>query len=173
MLQDHEQKYVRKVQTSVTNFLYCGDEYLFLKRHENKRVDPGCLNGIGGRLEPGEDYLTAAIRETQEETGYVIGPEHLKLAGVVKLEGGYDEDWVMCFFSIRVSNKHVPIGAKTEDGDLVWIHKDKVLDSEYKLVDDLNYCFKDIVERKRIFFLTAKVDDSKKLYSTSIGRLLD
>jgi hypothetical protein len=47
-----DDKYIRKVQTSVTNFIYCGDDYLFLKRNLNKRVDPGRLNGVGGRLEP-------------------------------------------------------------------------------------------------------------------------
>ena len=111
-----EDKYIRKVQTSVTNFIYCGDYYLFLKRNPNKRIDPGKLNGVGGRLEPGEDYFAAAIRETKEETGYDVAPEDVKLTGVVKLEGGYDEDWVMCFFKIKVPNKKIPIGTKTNDG---------------------------------------------------------
>jgi len=163
--------YIRKVQTSVTNFIHCGDHYLFLNRSMKKRVDPGRLNGVGGRLEQGEDYLSAAIRETEEETGYVVTPENIQLAGVVKLEGGFPEDWVMCFFKIKVPTMKNPKEADPEDGKLIWLHKDQVLDSEYNLVDDLNYCFKDIVEGKKIFFLTAQLNDQEKIEKTSIGKL--
>ncbi len=168
-MEDH--KYIRKVQCAVTNFLYHGEEYLLLHRSSNKRIDPNRLNGIGGRVEPGENYLEAAIRETEEETGYKIGPEAVKLAGIVKLEGGYDEDWIMCFFKTKVSSKRIPKGNKTDDGTLVWLHKDNVLDSEYERVDDLNYCFQNIVEGKGIFFMTAKVDANQKIYEATISKI--
>jgi 8-oxo-dGTP diphosphatase len=163
--------HIRNSQTSVTNFLFSGDYYLFLHRNLNKRTDPGRLNGIGGRLELGENYLDAAIRETEEETGYIVTAEQIKLAGVVKLEGGYPEDWIMCFFKIEVSNKNIPKGNDTEDGDLIWIHKDEVLDSHYELVDDLNYCFKDIVEGKEMFFMTAQLNNMQKIVQTSVSKL--
>ncbi len=169
---ESDTKYIRKVQTSVTNFLVCGDDFLFLKRNSNKRIDPGKLNGVGGRLEPGEDYFAAALRETEEETGYKVSPEDMTLAAVVKLEGGYPEDWVMCFFKISVKDKNIPRGNKTEDGEFIWINKDKVLDTEHELVDDLNYCFKDIVRGDAIVFLTAKLNDDQKIYETSIGKQL-
>lgn len=163
--------HIRMVQTSVTCFLYHGDEYLFLKRSMTKRVDPGYLNGIGGRVDPGEDYLHAAIRETKEETGYNVSAEDIQLCGVVKLEGGLQEDWVMCLFKIQVKDKNIPLGNHTDDGELLWIHKDKVLDSEYKRVDDLNYCFADIVTGDKVFFMTAKLGNELKVYQTSIGKL--
>jgi 8-oxo-dGTP pyrophosphatase MutT (NUDIX family) len=166
-----EKQYKRQVQTSVTNFLYHGDEYLFLKRNESKRVDPGRLNGVGGRVEPGEDYLSAAIRETEEETGYIVSPEEITLSAIIKLEGGYSEDWVMCFFKIQVKDKNIPHGNKTEDGELIWIHKDEVLDTQYQLVDDLNYTFKEIAEGKQLIFMTAKLDENHKIYHTSISNL--
>jgi len=166
-----EEKYIRKVQCSVTNFLYCGDDYLFLHRGKHKRLDPDRLNGVGGRVEPGENYLDAAIRETEEETGYKVSSKNIKLAGIVKLEGGYNEDWVMCFFKIKVSSKKIPLGENTDDGKLVWINKEKVLDSNFELVDDLNYCFKDIVEGKYLFFMTAKLNEDEKIESTSISKI--
>lgn len=101
----YKDKYTRYVQTSVTVFIYHGDDYLFLKRNKDKRIDPGLLNGIGGKLEPGEDFATCAVRETAEETGYVISPSDLQLVSVAKLEEGYEEDWVMCFFKVKVSSK--------------------------------------------------------------------
>ncbi|NNG39117.1 NUDIX domain-containing protein [Flexivirga sp. ID2601S] len=36
----------------------------------------------GGKPEPGEDAATAAVRETAEEVGAVLCPEHLTLLGV-------------------------------------------------------------------------------------------
>jgi len=97
-------KYINPTQTSVTNFVVCNDKWLFVKRSPNKRVDPNKLNGTGGRLEPGENYVQAAIRETKEETGYSVTEKDLELAGVVKLHGGYTEDWIMCFFRINVDS---------------------------------------------------------------------
>ncbi len=168
---DEEKRYIRQVQTSVTLFLYHVNDYLFLKRDTHKRVDPGKLNGVGGRLEPGEDFLAAAIRETHEETGYKVAAKDVQLSAIVKLEGGYQEDWVMCFFRIRVPNKKIPKGNKTEDGELIWLQKDKVLNSEYNLIDDLVYTFDDIVNGKETVFMTAKFGDDQKIYDVSIGKL--
>lgn len=167
-----DKKYRRLVQTSVTCFLYHGDDYLFLKRNLSKRIDPGRLNGIGGRVEPRENYLDAAIRETKEETGYQVSVDDIRLSGVVKLDGGYSEDWVMCFFKIMVPSKKIPIGTMTdEDGELLWLHKSEILESEYELVDDLNYCMQDIVNEKELFFITAQVDKHQKIISASVSKL--
>lgn len=166
-----EDKYARKVQTSVTNFIHCGDDYLFIHRGPHKWVDANRLNGVGGRVEPGENYLNAAIREIEEETGYKVNSDDMQLSGVVKLEGGYKEDWEICFFKVEVSTKQIPLGNHTEDGKLVWIHKDNVLDSEYELVDDLNYCFKDIVDGKHIFFINAQLNEKEKVEKISISKL--
>lgn len=168
---DNQSPDKRYVQTSVTNFLYCGNEYLFLHRSKDKKIDPGKLNAIGGKLEPREDFLTAAIRETEEETGYIVKPDDIRLVGVVKLEGGYEEDWVMCFYKIRVPDKKIPKGKNTPDGTLLWLHKDKVLDSGYELVDDLYYTFEDIVAGEKIIFLTAQVGEDHKIHKTSVTKL--
>jgi 8-oxo-dGTP pyrophosphatase MutT (NUDIX family) len=163
--------YIRRVQTSVTCFLHCGDEYLFLLRSVDKKIDPNKLNGVGGRVEPGENYLAAAIRETAEETGYGVGPADTELAGIVRLEGGYDEDWVMAFFRIAVPTKTVPVGFSTPDGTLMWIHRDRVTESGHELVDDLHYCFADIAAAKTVFFATAAVGADKKITAYSASSL--
>jgi ADP-ribose pyrophosphatase YjhB (NUDIX family) len=162
-----DEQYKRLVQTSVTCFLYCGDDYLFLRRSTSKKIDPGRLNGVGGRLEKGENYADAAIREIKEETGYSLSKGDLSLAGVVKLEEGYEEDWVMCFFKARVASKSIPIGSKTQDGELVWLNKGKVLGSGYDLVDDINYCMDEIISAKAIFFITAQLNNNQKVAKIS------
>ncbi len=163
--------YHRLVQTSVTAFIHKDGKYLFLKRRDNMRIDPGLLNGVGGRLEQGEDYLTCCIREVGEETGYRISPKDIKLAGVVKLEGGYPEDWVMCFYKVEVDSFDIPKGNTIEDGELIWINEDEVLNSGHRLVDDINYCFKDIIDGSRLFFLTAVLNKQQVIEKTSISYL--
>ncbi len=167
----NDDKYIRKVQTSVTNFIYCGDEFLMLKRGAHKRIDPNKLNGVGGRVDPGEDMLNAVIRETEEETGIKANFDQVEFAGLLKIEGGYDEDWVVGIFKIKVSSKDIPIGNKTDDGELMWLHQDKVLDSEYQLIDDLRYYFKDMVEGKNFLFMNAQMDKQEKVTDFRISKL--
>jgi 8-oxo-dGTP pyrophosphatase MutT (NUDIX family) len=161
----------RYIKTSVNNFIHCGDEYLFLLRDKNKKIDAGRLNSVGGKVDPGENFLEAMIRETEEETGIIITPHDTKLVGVVRLEGGYEEDWVMCFFKTEVKDKTLPLGTNTSDGELMWIHKDKVLNSGYELVDDLNIHFLDIANSDDIIFSNIKINAKEKVESHSTMKL--
>lgn len=151
----------KPTKTSVTCFLYHDDHYLFLKRNKNVSINPGQLNGIGGKLAFGEDYLSTVIRETREETGYQVSLKDIKFCGIIKFESKDREDWITCFFRIKVPNRNIPIGNKTKEGELIWLHKDKVLISNFDLVEDLYYIFKDIVLGKEIFFLNAQVTGDK------------
>ena len=161
--------YSRMVQTAVVVFIFNKDEYLMLKRSPNNRIDPNKLNGVGGRVEKGENFLEAAVREIKEETGYVILPSNLHFCGITRLEGGYDEDWIMCLFKCSVNSKSIPKGEDTDDGKLVWIHKDKVLDSNYELISDLKYIWKDIVE-ENLFFANAQINNNEEVDKISISK---
>lgn len=165
-------KQKRSIQTSVTNFLHHNNEYLFLLRNKNKRIDPGRLNGIGGKVEPRENYLDAAIRETKEETGYEVTANDITLSAVVRLEEGYDEDWVMCFFKIEVPTKKIPLGNNTHDGKFIWIHQDEVLNTTHELVDDIKYAFEDIVKGTTISFINARLNTHQKVEKISTSRLV-
>lgn len=158
----------RYTQTSVNNFIHHKDEYLFLLRDLNKRIDGGRLNSIGGKVEIGENYLDAVIRETEEETGIKIKPQDTKLSGILKLEGGYEDDWVACFFKTEVKSKEIPNGMKTKDGTLLWIKKEDVLKSTHELVDDLYYTFPELSEGNSLFFACAKINKEEKVEAFSM-----
>jgi|GEM_PF-1306113 len=150
-------KYLEQVQTSVTIFLHHGDDFLFLKRAAHKHTDPNIVNGIGGRLEKGEDYLTAAIRETEEETAYKVSKEAARLLGVVKSYGSYYSNiWVICFFGIEVDYKKVLFKPSTADGEFMWINKNDILSGRVKLNfhKQLTLCMEEILNPKGVFFLT-------------------
>ncbi len=161
----------RDVIYSVTNFLHCEGKYLMLKRSTNAKVDANKLNGIGGKLEPGENYLDAAIRETKEETGYEVSLNNIQFVGIIKLHGGYPQDWVMCFFKIEVPTLNIPHGNYVKEGELIWMDKDNVLTSEHELVDDLNYCFKEIIKNEGQFFITEEVGEDEKIKEISMSIL--
>ncbi len=161
---------MRNVLYSTTVFLYFGDEYLMLHRLGNVGVDKNRLNGIGGKLEEGENFLDSAIRETKEETGYELNVPNIKFSGIIKLNGGYPDDWVMCFFKARVSSKEIPHGSKVKEGELLWMHKNEVLNSSYELVDDLHHVWENIVNGK-VFFATTEVGEDEKVKEISMTTL--
>lgn len=161
---------MRKTLYSTTVFLVFDDEYLMLHRTGNVSVDKNRLNGIGGKLEIGENFLDSAIRETKEETGYEVKPDEVKFCGIVNLHGGYPDDWVMCFFKVKVSSKNIPHGSKIREGELIWMHKDNIIGSEFELVDDLNYLWEAIVNNS-VFFADTIVSSNEKIEKISVSYL--
>ena len=152
--------WTQQTKASVTNFLYCGDEYLFIKRNPDSRVMPSQVNGIGGKLKNGESYVSAAIRETDEETGYQVNEKDIKFCGLIKFENREGDDWITCFFKIAVADKKIPTGNKNEEGELFWVNKNEVLSTE-NIADDINYIWEDVVDEKNTFFLTVEVNDNQ------------
>ncbi len=59
-----------------------GDEVLLIRK--KRGLGAGKINAPGGRLDPGETPLQAAIRETQEEVG--LTPLNLELRAVLRFQ---------------------------------------------------------------------------------------
>lgn len=162
----------RLTQKSVTVFLHHQDQYLFVKRAAHKYTDAGLFNGTGGKLDPGENFLECAVRETEEETGYLVKPEDCSLVGVINLTGGYAEDWVMCFFVIEVPTLEIPIGHNPDEGEFHWLSSEQIESGEFPIVDDLKYSWQHIHQRQ-LFFMSAELNDDEKIVSHSLTLLLD
>jgi 8-oxo-dGTP diphosphatase len=67
-------------------FLTCDLRVLLLKGAPHKRLWAGRYNGLGGHIERGEDVLSSALRELNEETG--IKDVDLWLCGVITIDAG-------------------------------------------------------------------------------------
>lgn len=60
-------------------------DLLLQKRSENKDAFPGCYDiSSAGHLPAGQDYLTSALRELEEELGIKAEPEQLHFMGLLK-----------------------------------------------------------------------------------------
>ena len=132
-------------------FLRHGDECLMLKRGMHKTYDPGLMNGVGGKLDAGEDFLTAAIRETKEQSGYILQSNQLFFSGLIRVDG-LPEDWIIAYFTAQVRSKEIPAGNNTEDGELLWIPVTKVLSGRYEIVSGIAKIFDNIMDESSIFF---------------------
>lgn len=152
----------REVIQVVTVFLKYRSKYLILHRNPSKKIDPDTLNGVGGKVEMGESAVDAGVRETMEETGYLLNPTDLEFSGVLSLYNGYTSDFVVTFFTAQVPDDRVPHGLHTEDGNLQWMTYKEFIENPIKKCDDLNYIFED-VDKNRKFIGSALFDDEMKI----------
>lgn len=104
------------------------DQRRVLMVHRNARPDDahlGKYNGLGGKLEPGEDVAAGMAREILEEAG--IGCTRMRLRGTINWPGfgKHGEDWFGFIFLIDAFDGE-PLRRNVE-GDLEWIERDQLL----------------------------------------------
>lgn len=79
-------------------------------------------NGIGGKLEDGEDPYAACLREIREETGLAVDRPVLRALLVVSVKSTGDL-WVIFVFTAKApGGDPVP----SSEGDLEWVEIDRV-----------------------------------------------
>ncbi|MBL7816778.1 MAG: NUDIX domain-containing protein [Saprospiraceae bacterium] len=94
--------------------------YLLLKR--NKEPFVGHYVPVGGKIEPYESPLKAAIRETFEETGLVITQP--KFCGVLVESSPIKYNWIVFIYLADIDRVPPP---PCPEGVLEWIEHDAIL----------------------------------------------
>jgi 8-oxo-dGTP diphosphatase len=102
-------------------FILSEDKKSVLLVHRNKRDDDqhlGKYNGLGGKMEAGEDIFSCIKREVLEEAGIVCG--NVELRGTVSWPGfgKNGEDWFGFIFLVHTYQGKP--GLTNEEGDLYW-----------------------------------------------------
>jgi 8-oxo-dGTP diphosphatase len=97
--------------------------------HRNRRPDDahyGKYNGLGGKLDPGEDIVTGVRREVREESG--LECETLLLRGTISWPGfgKHGEDWFGFIF--RVDRWSGRPRADNHEGTLEWVEREQLLE---------------------------------------------
>ena len=86
-----------------------------------------------GKLEPGEDNKKlAAIRELQEETGYVVEEEKLEMLCDVHVALGYSSELITIYY---VDNLEYAGEQNPDDDEFINLRKYKI-EEAFKLLDD-------------------------------------
>lgn len=110
-------------------YVFSPDGRRVLMIHRNTRPEDahfGKYNGLGGKLDPGEDVVAGFKREIREEAG--IECESVRLAGTISWPGfgKSGEDWFGFIFRIdRFTG--TPFSANPE-GSLEWVDAARVLE---------------------------------------------
>jgi isopentenyldiphosphate isomerase len=92
-------------------------ELLLQKRSLNKDVAPGKWDtSVGGHVSPGEDLLTAALREMEEELGVI--PDNNKYLYSYRYENAYESEIVHTYRCIH--NGPFPFNKEEIDAVAFW-----------------------------------------------------
>jgi 8-oxo-dGTP diphosphatase len=108
-------------------YVFSTDRQKVLMIHRNTRPDDahyGKYNGLGGKLDPGEDVVSGMRREIREEAA--IECTELHLAGTISWPGfgKQGEDWFGFIFRIT-GFTGIPLASNPE-GSLEWIEVDRI-----------------------------------------------
>ncbi len=112
------------------SFLLRGEEILLLRLAPDRGAWAGCLNGIGGHIEAGEDPLTSARREIIEEAGLTAA--ELRLCGLILIDVGGSPGIGLYAFVGEADPGELRPGP---EGNLVWVPSTAL--GQERLVEDL------------------------------------
>lgn len=112
-------------------FLFNGGDVLLIQRSPSARLFPGMYNGVGGHVERGEDILSAAQREVQEETGLDVPT--LVLRCLLHVDEGADRPGVLVFIFVGHTQRRDVVDSS--EGTLHWVPLAHI--SELNLLPDL------------------------------------
>lgn len=122
----------------VGNFVQYQDKIILLRRQNNK--PQGNTWGIpSGKIDEGEDLITATCRETFEETGIIIPRTELKFFKTTYVRYA-DYDFVYHMFSYILTTPVATSLSTTEHKEIKWVTVREAF--SLPLIEDLDECLK-------------------------------
>ena len=109
-------------------FIIEGQDFLMMKRAENKKIAPGMWAGVGGHSEPSEinNPKAACIREIYEETGIEEkNLEKLELRYIILRRDKAEITLIYYFIGLACTRYYED---KTQEGKLYWISESELMD---------------------------------------------
>jgi 8-oxo-dGTP diphosphatase len=97
----------------VLGFLFTPDNHVVLIRKNRPIWQKGFLNGVGGKIEPGEAPKTAMIREFREETGLKI--KTWEKVFILDGENNDGERYKVHIFKARTPHTDPKVESKTDE----------------------------------------------------------
>jgi 8-oxo-dGTP diphosphatase len=118
------------LSNSAAAFLKRGNEYLLMKRAENRKISPGVWSCIGGKFETYElnDPQAACLREVKEETGITDDQIH-NLALRYVIVRRYRDTIRQTYIYFGETDAELTV--TTDEGELYWIPESELLNRTY------------------------------------------
>lgn len=107
-------------KTATLCILKSGPYFLLLQRL--KEPNKGLYTPVGGKLDPFESPMAAALRETREETGIAVPA--VRYAGILTESAPTGYNWVNFVYWAEIDFVPAP---PCPEGTLAWIHTDELL----------------------------------------------
>lgn len=129
------------------------DKYLLMQRL--KSPNKGQYVSVGGKVEPFERPIEAAIRELKEEARIQV--HDLDYCGLITETSPTNYNWIAYIYKAEVRHFEPP---KCDEGRFVWLTKDELLQLPTPITSPLVY---DYIEREIIFTLDVLYDKEHQL----------
>jgi len=116
-----------KVRVLSGAFIIEGQDFLMMKRAENKKIAPGMWAGVGGHSEPYEinDPKATCLREIYEETGIEVKNLNKLDLKYIILRRDKEEITLIYYFIGSACTRYYE--DKTQEGKLYWISESELL----------------------------------------------
>lgn len=102
--------------------------YLIQKRADHLVLLPGMWAATGGSALVGEDSVTAAIRETEEELGLKISHSEM-----IRIERMVRKDSLADIWTLTLNSKSLESFKPTEEvSDIRWAHQEDIIEQKQK-----------------------------------------
>lgn len=134
------------------------DEILMVRRSPKSTFYPNFLSFPGGKVDKGETFLEACLRETQEETSIIFNPNQLSLIASI-VNSHLDKGFTWIIHTFRVKLEHRPDIHNCEEGTLEWIPLKKLLKSKEVVPPVQPYLKRIFNDKIKTFFMSADLRD--------------
>lgn len=136
-----------KIHLTVATIVVRQDQYLMVKEIDSGKL---VINQPAGHVEPGEDIIDAAIRETYEETGW-----HVDINGFIGIYSSTSPATGISYYRLAFTAKPLSLDEQAViDADIqevVWLSAEKIRQNNNQLRSELVVDCLDDYEQGKIF----------------------
>jgi len=108
-----------------TNLCFLLKDDMVLLAMKKRGFGAGKWNGVGGKVQEGEDVTTSAIREIKEEIGVTVAAGDLELVGTLDFDFTDNHDWAQTC-TVFLVRRWEGDPAESEEMRPEWHTKDKL-----------------------------------------------